>query len=169
MRPGFGRPDRFCSRFAPDRLHRPVAHDHAQERPVDRRRAPGDGESKKNGYLMSRRGCSLPAIASGFDPHRASITSRFGQVLSYQNTINPKYENTNRPPIDGVRMVPVSPSGYDAAMIRGRYKIVTGHQGGSGFWTGPIHPNGTADPKRNGSACGAFACCEGCLYDIQKE
>jgi hypothetical protein len=29
---------------------------------------------------MSRRGCSLPANASGFDPHRASITSRFGQV-----------------------------------------------------------------------------------------
>eukprot|EP01047_Picozoa_sp_COSAG01_P049927 COSAG01_NODE_4995_length_4559_cov_6.424439_2_plen_108_part_00 len=30
-------------------------------------------------YLMTRRGCSLPANASGFDPHRASITSRFGQ------------------------------------------------------------------------------------------
>jgi hypothetical protein len=29
---------------------------------------------------MSRRGCSLPANASGFDPHRASITSRFGQA-----------------------------------------------------------------------------------------
>jgi hypothetical protein len=29
---------------------------------------------------MSRRGCSLPANASGFDPHRASISSRFGQV-----------------------------------------------------------------------------------------
>jgi hypothetical protein len=29
---------------------------------------------------MSRRGCSLPANASGVDPHRASITSRFGQV-----------------------------------------------------------------------------------------
>jgi hypothetical protein len=24
--------------------------------------------------------CSLPANASGFDPHRASITGRFGQV-----------------------------------------------------------------------------------------
>jgi|EP01049_Picozoa_sp_SAG25_P008393 hypothetical protein len=31
---------------------------------------------------MSRRGCSLPANASGFDPHRASISSRFGQELS---------------------------------------------------------------------------------------
>jgi hypothetical protein len=29
---------------------------------------------------MGRRGCSLPANASGFDPHRASISSRFGQV-----------------------------------------------------------------------------------------
>jgi hypothetical protein len=29
---------------------------------------------------MSRRGCSLPANASGFDSHRASISSRFGQV-----------------------------------------------------------------------------------------
>jgi hypothetical protein len=31
---------------------------------------------------MSRRGCSLPANASGFDPHRASISSRFGQVAA---------------------------------------------------------------------------------------
>jgi hypothetical protein len=29
---------------------------------------------------MSRRGWSLPANASGFGPHCASITSRFGQV-----------------------------------------------------------------------------------------
>jgi hypothetical protein len=29
---------------------------------------------------MSRRGCSLSVNASGFDPHRASISSRFGQV-----------------------------------------------------------------------------------------
>jgi hypothetical protein len=29
---------------------------------------------------MSRRGCSLPANVSGCDPHRASISSRFGQV-----------------------------------------------------------------------------------------
>jgi hypothetical protein len=34
----------------------------------------------QNGCLMSRRGCSLPANASSVDPHRASITSRFGQV-----------------------------------------------------------------------------------------
>eukprot|EP01047_Picozoa_sp_COSAG01_P024904 COSAG01_NODE_1554_length_9930_cov_19.371478_6_plen_276_part_00 len=31
---------------------------------------------------MSRRGCSLPANASGFDTHRASISSRCGQELS---------------------------------------------------------------------------------------
>jgi hypothetical protein len=30
--------------------------------------------------MMSRRGRSSPANASGLDPHRASITSRFGQV-----------------------------------------------------------------------------------------
>jgi hypothetical protein len=29
---------------------------------------------------MSRRGCSLPANASGFEPHHASIISCFGQV-----------------------------------------------------------------------------------------
>lgn len=63
------------------------------------------------------------------------------------------------------------PAGYDAALIQGRYKVVTGHQGASGFWTGPIHPNATgpADPTRNASACGAFSCCEGCLYDIQRD
>eukprot|EP01049_Picozoa_sp_SAG25_P007395 SAG25_NODE_601_length_6632_cov_6.861319_4_plen_85_part_00 len=31
---------------------------------------------------MSRLGCSLPANASGFDPRRASISSRFGQVAA---------------------------------------------------------------------------------------
>jgi hypothetical protein len=31
--------------------------------------------------LMSRRGCSLPANASGVDPHRASMSSRVGQVF----------------------------------------------------------------------------------------
>ena len=32
----------------------------------------------------------------------------------------------------------------------------------------PVHPNSTGarDPARNGSACGPFSCCEGCLYDI---
>jgi hypothetical protein len=35
---------------------------------------------------MSRRGCSLPANVSGFDPHRASITSRFGQVDDGEDT-----------------------------------------------------------------------------------
>eukprot|EP00936_MAST-01D_sp_MAST-1D-sp1_P002924 g2924.t1 len=64
-----------------------------------------------------------------------------------------------------------TPSGVNAALIQGRFKIVTGHQGGSGFWTGPVHPNATGppDPKRNGSACGAFSCCAGCLYDIQSD
>jgi hypothetical protein len=27
-------------------------------------------------------------------------------------------------------------TGYDAALIQKQFKIVTGHQGGSGFWTG---------------------------------
>eukprot|EP01047_Picozoa_sp_COSAG01_P103711 COSAG01_NODE_33137_length_569_cov_2.853191_1_plen_113_part_00 len=31
----------------------------------------------QNGYLLSRRGRSLPANASGFDTHRDSISSRF--------------------------------------------------------------------------------------------
>jgi hypothetical protein len=31
----------------------------------------------QNGYLLSRRGCSLPASVSDFDTHRASISSRF--------------------------------------------------------------------------------------------
>jgi hypothetical protein len=59
----------------------------------------------------------------------------------------------------------------DAALVQGQYKIVTGHQGGSGFWTGPIHPNasGPADPTRNASTCGPFSCCDGCLYDIQAD
>eukprot|EP01047_Picozoa_sp_COSAG01_P011997 COSAG01_NODE_533_length_15816_cov_4.518738_7_plen_145_part_00 len=39
------------------------------------------GESKTATW-MSRCGCSLPANASGFDPHRASISSRFQQDLS---------------------------------------------------------------------------------------
>ena len=66
---------------------------------------------------------------------------------------------------------PPATSGVDAALIQGRFKIVTGHQGGSGFWTGPVHPNATGppDPKRNLSACGAFSCCDGCLYDIQSD
>jgi hypothetical protein len=64
-----------------------------------------------------------------------------------------------------------APSGFDAALIQGRYKIVTGHQGASGFWTGPVHPNssGAIDPVRNSTGCGAFACCDGCLYDIQAD
>jgi exoribonuclease R len=42
----------------------------------------------RNGYLMSRRGCSLPANASSFDPHRASITRRFGQVEEWMLLAN---------------------------------------------------------------------------------
>eukprot|EP01049_Picozoa_sp_SAG25_P004271 SAG25_NODE_266_length_10666_cov_14.508943_2_plen_119_part_00 len=34
-------------------------------------------EVSQNGYLLSHRGCSLPANASGFDTHRDSISSRF--------------------------------------------------------------------------------------------
>jgi hypothetical protein len=33
--------------------------------------------------VVEFRGCSLPANASGFDPHRASISSRFGQELMH--------------------------------------------------------------------------------------
>ena len=42
---------------------------------------------------------------------------------------------------------------YDGALIQKQFKIVTGHQGGSGFWTGPVHPNasGLVDPVRNGT------------------
>ena len=63
---------------------------------------------------------------------------------------------------------PYAASGCNAALIQGEFKIVTGHQGASGFWTGPVHPNATGppDPARNGTGCGAFACCEGCLYNI---
>jgi hypothetical protein len=38
---------------------------------------------------MSRRGCSLPANASGFDPHRASISSRFGQAPASSDSAAP--------------------------------------------------------------------------------
>jgi hypothetical protein len=38
---------------------------------------------------MSRRGCSLPANASGFDPHRASLTGRFGQVNDDYDVLAP--------------------------------------------------------------------------------
>jgi hypothetical protein len=31
---------------------------------------------------MSRRGCCLPANASGFEPHRVSITRRLGQAVA---------------------------------------------------------------------------------------
>jgi hypothetical protein len=37
--------------------------------------------------LLSRRGCSLPANASGFDPHRASISIRFGQVKFFPHEV----------------------------------------------------------------------------------
>ena len=36
----------------------------------------------QNGYLLSRRGRSSPASASGFDTHRAPITSRFDRSSS---------------------------------------------------------------------------------------
>ena len=67
------------------------------------------------------------------------------------------------------RGVPAAGVDYDGALIQKQFKIVTGHQGGSGFWTGPIHPNasGLVDPVRNGSACGGFSCCDGCLFDVR--
>ena len=67
------------------------------------------------------------------------------------------------------RGVPAAGVDYDGALIQKQFKIVTGHQGGSGFWTGPIHPNasGLVDPVRNGTACGGFSCCDGCLFDVR--
>jgi hypothetical protein len=38
---------------------------------------------RPNGQLLSRRGRSCPASASSLDPHRASITRRFGQVTRH--------------------------------------------------------------------------------------
>ena len=43
---------------------------------------------------------------------------------------------------------PRTPSGWDGALIQGKNKIVTGHQGGSGFWSGPVHPNGLGHSLR---------------------
>jgi hypothetical protein len=36
----------------------------------------------RNGYLMSRRGCSSPANASGLDPHRASMNPHRASITS---------------------------------------------------------------------------------------
>jgi hypothetical protein len=36
----------------------------------------------QHGWLLSRRGCSLPASASGLDTHRDAITRRFGTQLA---------------------------------------------------------------------------------------
>jgi hypothetical protein len=48
----------------------------------------------QNGDLMSRRGCNLPANASGVDPHRASITSRFGQVELGSGSVTHQSQHT---------------------------------------------------------------------------
>ena len=37
--------------------------------------------------MISRRGYSLPANASDFDPHRSSIRGRFGQVRLLQEAL----------------------------------------------------------------------------------
>ena len=42
----------------------------------------GDNQVSHNGQLLSRRGCSLPASASGLDTHRDAITRRFGTQLA---------------------------------------------------------------------------------------
>lgn len=54
----------------------------------------------------------------------------------------------------------------DSAMIAGRYKIIFGPQNNAGFWSGPVHPNGTVDPAGSSDHCGPFSCCDGCLFDI---
>lgn len=50
----------------------------------------------------------------------------------------------------------------NAALIQGHYKLVWGKQNGWGVWTGPVHPNGTADGTDAG-------CPIGCLFDIMKD
>lgn len=47
----------------------------------------------------------------------------------------------------------------DAALIVGNYKIVTGTQGGLGYWQGPQFPNGSVPHQDPG-------CPHGCLFDI---
>jgi hypothetical protein len=45
-------------------------------------RSDSSSSVSQNGWLLSRRGRTLPANASGVDTHRASISSRCGQVSS---------------------------------------------------------------------------------------
>lgn len=54
----------------------------------------------------------------------------------------------------------------DAGIIVDKYKLVVGDQdGGIGFWTGPLYPNGTANkPSKE-----AYGCGDGCLFDIQAD
>jgi hypothetical protein len=50
---------------------------------------------------VSRRGRSLPVNASGFDPHRASISSRFGQARSTARPL-PETERLESPLVVGM-------------------------------------------------------------------
>eukprot|EP00730_Choanoeca_flexa_P004719 TRINITY_DN11782_c0_g1_i1.p1 TRINITY_DN11782_c0_g1~~TRINITY_DN11782_c0_g1_i1.p1 ORF type:complete len:519 (+),score=67.23 TRINITY_DN11782_c0_g1_i1:149-1558(+) len=54
--------------------------------------------------------------------------------------------------------------GFNAALIRGDYKIVIGNQGHTGLWWGPDYPNSTV--KVNATDPG---CPDGCLFDIIKD
>jgi hypothetical protein len=47
---------------------------------------------------MSRRGCSLPANASGFDTHRDSISSRSGQAADLEKWQELLMAQTFKPP-----------------------------------------------------------------------
>ena len=44
----------------------------------------------------------------------------------------------------------------------GRYKIVTGLQGGLGYWQGPAYPNVSSAPQHPDKT----GCTGGCLFDI---
>jgi hypothetical protein len=58
---------------------------------------------------------------------------------------------------------PQGRTAYDqGALIVGAYKVVFGDQHGFGFWTGPHHPNGTADYVDAG-------CPDGCLFNIRED
>eukprot|EP01047_Picozoa_sp_COSAG01_P054083 COSAG01_NODE_5867_length_3982_cov_7.929178_6_plen_319_part_00 len=47
-------------------------------------------EVSQNGWLLSRRGCSLPASAGGLDTHRDSMTSRFDRRNGGRSSARPR-------------------------------------------------------------------------------
>jgi hypothetical protein len=71
---------------------------------------------------MSRRGCSLPVNASGFDPHRASITGRFGQVSSLKKPYSP-FEEVQREDISRLVRVWAMPPALALSTIRTKHEM----------------------------------------------